>query len=296
MIRIYSAFINAFLFTFLLTGLLSCSKFDKEEPIPAYIQINSFDLIVPDSLKSTQGSNSAKIVDAWIYLDDRLQGIYELPAKFPVLKEGDYNLRIKAGIKENGIGSTRPIYPFYTEFASSIKLEKEKITNVSPSVYYKSYTNFLWKENFDGITVSLTKRPSSDTSFTLVSNAFDGTKSMAGFLDASHSTFEYASEKAFVLPTNNTSVFLEMNFKSNTPIIVGFIANVSGAEYTQPVVTLNPTNDDSSALAWNKIYINLTGSLEYFASADNFKIYFRVEKPADGTNAEFYLDNIKLVK
>ncbi|MBL0049748.1 MAG: hypothetical protein IPP32_16835 [Bacteroidetes bacterium] len=296
MIRIYSAFIIAFLCSILFFGLASCSKFDKEEPIPAYIQINAIDLIVPDSLKSLQGSNSSKIVDAWVYLDDRLQGIYELPAKFPVLKDGDYNLRIKAGIKENGIGSTRPIYPFYTEFASSIKLEKEKITSVSPSVYYKSYTNFLWKENFDGITVSLTKRPSSDTSLTLVSNAFDGTNSMAGYLDANHNTFEYASEKAFVLPTNNTSVFLEMNFKTNAPIMVGFIAIVAGVEYPQPVVTLNPTNDDFSILTWNKIYVNLTGTLEYFAAADNFKIYFRVEKPADGTNAEFYLDNIKLVK
>ncbi len=296
MIKIYSAFLSIILFLSALYFLSACNKFDKDEPIPSYITVSKIDLLVPDSLKLIQGSNSSKIVDAWIYLDDKLQGIYELPAKFPVLKEGDYNLRIRAGIKENGIASTRPIYPFYAEYAGRITLTKEEISSVSPAVYYKPYTKFLWKENFEGITISLTRTAKSDTSFSLVSNAFDGSKSMVGYLDANRSVFEYASEKAYDLPTNNTPVFLELNYKTNSPIIVGFIAIASGISYPQSVVTLNQTSDEENTLNWNKIYINLTANLENYQSVDNFKIFFRVEKPTDISVSEFYLDNIKLVQ
>ena len=38
------------------------------------------------------------------YIENQLQGVYELPAKFPVL-ETESRIRIKAGIKNNGISS-----------------------------------------------------------------------------------------------------------------------------------------------------------------------------------------------
>jgi len=46
--------------------LYSCNK---EEPIPAYIHIDKIDLKTNYSI---QGSNSHKIIDAWIYVDDQL--------------------------------------------------------------------------------------------------------------------------------------------------------------------------------------------------------------------------------
>ena len=99
----------------------SCSKFDKEEAVPSYISIPAIKLIVPDSLKSQQGTASAKISDAWVYINDVLQGVYELPAKFPVLKEGSNTIKIRAGIKQNGIGSTRPIYPFFNDYIEGME-------------------------------------------------------------------------------------------------------------------------------------------------------------------------------
>jgi hypothetical protein len=299
MSRLYQLFFTILSIVLSSILLISCSKFDKAEPIPSYISVSSIDLIVPDSLKTLQGTSSAKISDAWVFIDDKLQGIYELPAKFPVLQEGTFSVKIKPGIKQNGIGSTRPIYPFYTEQTESVTLSKEKITNLKANVYYRDFTQFVWKENFEGAAVSLTKTSNSDTTYKITTDpqhVFEGQKSLVGYLDETHRLFEYRSTLPFVLNTNGLPVFLELNYKTNSPIDIGFLANSSVGVLTQPVLTLNATFNDNNELYWNKIYINLTDFIGDYYQSDNFNILFRVEKPAGAGNSVFYLDNIKLVQ
>lgn len=298
MIKIYSAILRSFLVISLLIFQSSCEKFDKEEPIPSYISVPSIQLIVPDSLKSIQGSASAKISDAWFFVDDKFQGTYELPAKFPVLKEGYHKLKIKAGIKENGIGSTRPAYPFYTEYTEEVNLTKDSIISIRPKVNYLSYTNFVWKENFEGVATTLKVSDYSDTTFKLVnapSLIFEGQKSLYGAVDANRRVLEIKSSSAFVLNTSGNPVFLELNYKCNSPLYIGFTANTSLINISQPVITLNPTIDGAD-LVWNKIYINLSDFLGEYYQASNFNIVFRFEKSDNVAVSEMYLDNIKLLQ
>ena len=93
--------------------LVSCEKNDKNM-IPSYIKINSI------SINNSEETHN--ITDAWVYINDNLQGVYELPAHFPVLYTGNQRIRIKAGIKQNGISSTRIPYPFYESFLDTINL------------------------------------------------------------------------------------------------------------------------------------------------------------------------------
>ena len=93
--------------------LVGCQLFDQPEIAPSYIHIENFNFIITNS---NQGTNSEKITDAWVYIDDTPAGVYELPANFPVLEEGKHKVRIRAGIKENGISGTRVPYPFYASF------------------------------------------------------------------------------------------------------------------------------------------------------------------------------------
>ena len=79
----------------------------KRNLTPAYIKINDIEL---------NNSSTDKITDAWVYIENQLQGVYELPAKFPVLETGVKEIRIKAGIKNNGISSSRVFYPFLLIF------------------------------------------------------------------------------------------------------------------------------------------------------------------------------------
>lgn len=299
MIQLYPSSLRAFLLFVFLIALSSCSKFDKEEPIPSYISIASIELVIPDSLKSKQGSASAKISDAWIFIDDKLQGIYELPATFPVLAQGNVRVKIKPGVIQNGIGSTRPIYPFYDEYTENATLIPEQVTSFKPTVRYLPYTKFVWMENFESAAISLVKTSNSDTTFKSITDTnlvFEGQKSMGIFVDDAHPVFECKSNAAFVLNTNGLPVFLELNYKTNTPIEIGLIANNPAAIITIPALTLNATKDNNNSLYWNKIYINLTDFLGDNFQATNFNVYFRVEKPSGNGISEVYLDNIKLIQ
>jgi hypothetical protein len=78
------------IFAFVLS-FIGCSKFDPSEPIPSYIKIDAVSI----DATTAQGSNNAKgIIDAWIYVDEELIGVFELPLNVPVLKSDKRTIKI----------------------------------------------------------------------------------------------------------------------------------------------------------------------------------------------------------
>ena len=74
---------------------------DYKTDIPSYIEINS----IIHTADSMEGAPHHNITDVWVYVDDNSIGTYELPAKFPILYEGNHEIKIRAGIDEsNAIG------------------------------------------------------------------------------------------------------------------------------------------------------------------------------------------------
>ena len=65
----------------------SCSKDSFEAKIPTYISIDKFTVA---SNYAIYGSSASNITDVWVYINDDLVGTYELPARFPIIKEGTY--------------------------------------------------------------------------------------------------------------------------------------------------------------------------------------------------------------
>ena len=82
-------FKKIYIISFILIAFVACKK---ENLTPAYIKINDIEL---------NNSSTDKITYVWVY-ENQLQGVYELPAKFPVLETGVRKLELKAGIKNNG--------------------------------------------------------------------------------------------------------------------------------------------------------------------------------------------------
>src|ERR1035437_8225163 len=118
-----------------IVTISSCSLFNPGNPIPAYIHIDKIGVKVNSD--GSQGSRSNKISDAWVYIDEQLIGCFELPATFPVLYEGKHEIKIRPGIKVNGIAATRTPYPFYTIYDSIIHLQKGVRTYLNPIVTYR---------------------------------------------------------------------------------------------------------------------------------------------------------------
>jgi hypothetical protein len=123
----------------------SCNAFDEEEDIPAYIKIDHIDLEHEDP--------ALGISDAWVYVNNNLLGVFELPAEVPVLETGKQLVTIRPGIKVNALGGTRTYYPFYTSFIDSVELIPENVHEINPKVKYWDWAweQIIWEENFEGI-------------------------------------------------------------------------------------------------------------------------------------------------
>ncbi|MDP7567722.1 MAG: hypothetical protein QF383_04975, partial [Flavobacteriales bacterium] len=212
---------------------------------------------------------------------------YELPANFPVLAEGKHKLRIKAGIKDNGIASTRVIYPLYSSFIID---EQEFIADqtilINPEVNYLESAEFFF-EDFEGVGIDIEATTISDTSVIVTSNPNNNYAS--GFLTDSLFTFEIATDKLNNLPQAGAPVYLELDYKCNTKFLVGVYVNFPQSVLQKELLVINQKED------WNKIYINLTPTISEAVGADFFKVFIQMRRDFTLDTNTINFDNLKVV-
>jgi len=260
--------------------LISCSKQDLEAEIPAYIQINNFTLTISPG----EGTDSHKITDAWVYINDELLGVFELPAKVPVLKEGNVELSVYPGIKENGIKERRERYLFYNAHVEQVDLVKNEIIEITPTTTYSSNTTFYWMEDFESASLPFFYNVISDTTMHKTNtDVFEGNYSGRVYMLPAMDFFECNTPGFASLPRFGTPVFMEIDFKTNQPVLVGIYADTEqiGLFY------MNTTSD------WNKIYFNFTEPIVTRPGAAEYRIFFGFEN--DVEYPELIIDNIKLL-
>ena len=270
-------------------SLLNSCKKDNEDLIPSYIHIDSISFNNNTSLGLT---SSHSITDAWVYINDNLVGAFELPATFPVLYEKNHTVKIRPGIKINGIASTRSYYLIYSEFIKDIYLVKDSIINLEVSSSYSANDEFVWVENFEVGLPEIEIIPGSDTNIIKTSEAgkvFEGSYSGAIYLTNEKNYFKAATIESFKLPVYGNFVFLELNYKTNNKFLVGLYANYTSKIVEKQVLYINPKDK------WNKIYINLTNVVSQEIYAESFKVYFMSIKEDGIEQAEILIDNIQLI-
>jgi len=266
-----------------LFALLSC----KDEPIPGYLIIDKIDL----NVQPGQGTASHAIVDAWVYVNSNLQGVYELPATIPILEIGSANVQVRGGIKVSGLSGVRAFYPFYNFYSDSVEFTPNGDVVMNPTVSYFPGTAFVWMDNFDdpGLTLETTTRSDTSLQRIISGGVFEGTGSAAFYLDTAHWIFECQTIDNFELPIGGQAVFLEMNYRCNNTFVVG-IVGYTGAEIIQlESLILRPRED------WNKIYVNLSTQVSSLPNAYDYKIFIGATLDAGRDSAWVYLDNLKLV-
>lgn len=267
-----------------------CNFINPDEDIPAYISIDTIAL----ETNQHQGSNSSKIVDAWVYIDDQLIGAFELPVTFPVLSEGKHDVKILPGIMLNGTAGLRTIHPFLTVTKGKIELIPEEVNTT-----YKTLTTtfqddvvfpFGVEEDFESGGIIFEKVGNSDTSIQKVTDPeylmpeFGGNGCGAIFMDTAHSLFEAATTDLYTIP--KTVVFLEFDYKTENYFSFGYI---SQSAVLRELIFIKP-NDE-----WNKIYFNLTPYIQEISATDQFKIYINADLDRENEEAVILLDNIKLM-
>ncbi|MBL0103868.1 MAG: hypothetical protein IPP51_08995 [Bacteroidetes bacterium] len=265
----------------------SCSLIDPASPVPTYLQIDSIHLETDPTI---QGSNSSKITDAWVFVDQKYIGTFPLPAKVPIIADGTHEITIRAGIIENGISSTRSAYPKFTGLDTIFEMHSNNTYAISPTITYNASTIFTQMEDFDDASVSFSNTANGSASLTILSsldpNAFEGNSGVAT-VDSSHLIFETASTNYLFLPLG-TPVYIEMNYKSDVNFIVGdFIT--TGFINQNPMITLRASS------TWKKVYLNMSDLGAIWNEASSYKIYFRADKSSTAATSNIYFDNIKVV-
>lgn len=284
-----------FLHVFLITALFAgCDNDDDSVLVPSYVTIDQFSLTTDYG----QGTASHKISDAWVYVDETLIGAFELPARVPILAEGNQNITIRPGIKINGIGNTRAIYPYLLPLNRQVRLVKDSAVTLSPvSTRYRDNVTFPWLEGFElsGLTMDTTAKstvalqqtndPALIFSMPGESNSFSGLIQ----LTSDTSIFEVVTRETYEFPAAGSEVFLEMNYKTNNSIVVGVFYKTNGLQVQRPLLVLNKSDE------WNKIYVNLTVPKYDTPSATDFRIFIGAQTDEGNQQATILLDNLKLV-
>ena len=268
---IYKIFVFLFIF-------ISCEKDDK---IPSYIKVNNVNL----NYNQNFGSITENITDVWVYIEDNLQGVYEIPVEFPVIEEGIKNIRVKAGIKANGIASTRIQYPFYSSFLDTINLVKDETIEIFPTFSYNDAFNAII-EDFENSGTTVDSTISSEIDFTIVNE--DENKYAFAEIISPLINFEIATQD-LTLPQQGAPVYLELDYKSSTEFLVGMYINYPQDVVKSELVWVTSKQD------WNKIYINLTQTVSESIGAQSFKVFINMRRNDPSSNEEISLDNIKVL-
>ncbi|MFN3530843.1 MAG: hypothetical protein ACK417_13035 [Bacteroidia bacterium] len=269
-----------------------CSLFyTQDEGIPAFIHIPAIDL---STIYAEQGTASHNIRDVWVFIDSDVQGVYPLPATFPILQEGNIRFQMSAGILVNGIAATRAIYPFYAQFDTTVNLQRGRTDTIRPQVVYNSLITFGWLEDFESQGFSIRTSPTSDTSVSRTTNpeeVFEGTSAMAFAIDARAPFFAAETNQAFNFPGGGgRPVFLELNYRNNQTFDVGLqIIESDGQFVNAPIVTLAASGNE-----WRKQYINFTPFVQG-RSGVTYRIIFRALHAGGAEPGRVFIDNLKLI-
>ncbi len=268
--------------SFIIIVLLSsCEIINPSEDIPAYLHVTSMTL----NVKNGEGSESQKIIDAWVAIDKNLIGVYELPATFPILEEGEHEIQIGAGILDNGITGTRVEYDFYTSYNINYEFTPGITDSISPIIEYSELADFVFIENFDGTGVKF-ERKSGNVNITQTSS--NGFEDKCGLieLDDANNFMEIVSTEKFQLPSDGNPVYLELNYYSSNTFQIGLLNELTQDRFYNLVVS--PKNE------WNKIYVNLTEQATTLKALE-YRLLFQSYKTDSLTSAEIRFDNIKLI-
>ena len=277
------------LFVFFLQG---CDIINPKEKEPAYLYIPSFTF----QANLAQGTSSEAITEVWVYADDQNLGVYDLPAKVPILDLGTKAIRIFAGIKNNGISNTRIRYPFYAPFDTTLTISAFQIDTLIPHFSYYGEA-VISEKGFEGGNYFVQTGNNNGT-FSVTNNGaqvFEGNRSGWGHIDVGMSHLYFKDDDNLNYQSGD-NVFLEMNYSSNNTFSVGFITTTGGIASKNLALIINPTSSgDGLSPVWKKIYIDFGYVLQQNPTAQFHELYIEAI-PADATTpVNIFVDNLKWV-
>lgn len=270
-----------------------CSLFDPDEPLPAYLVIPELEFTT-DYI--TEGTDSHRITEVWVFANARMVGAYELPAVVPIIAEGPTDLQLFPGIKNNGKATFRQIYPLIGDIAVNKVLEPLRKDTIVPHFTYRPNANVILVDDFETANVFRlddnvqgTMEPVTESSI-----VFEGLRSLHLSLSETEViTRIKTNEQQYQLPGNRLS-WLEMNYRCDNSMAIGLEANGPSGTQREFTVILGPTIGPSGMPEWQKVYIELLPIVSVFPGS-TFEVVVEAVKDQNNTTANLWFDNFKIV-
>jgi hypothetical protein len=224
-------------------------------------------------------------------------GAYQLPSNIPILTQGVHTIKVAPGIKLNGVSETRVPYPMVEPDIMEVELVKDSVRPITVNCRYFSTSKFALIEDYESVNLAFepTQNNSaewrvSDKGTDPASYVFEGNHSGLGVLDKDHDRLQLLTKQMFEqLPKKGTPVFIELNFKCSTTIVLSLMSYKLGIGESTDVINLNPTDE------WKKIYVNLTSTISY--DVNNYQYKFLISANHNNSQEEsiVLIDNFKVV-
>lgn len=290
---------SIFSLLFISLILLGCTKNNQD---PAWIEIAEWDLQSNPASVNDPGVLSNNFSDAWIYMDGDLVGVFELPVKLPIIKDGAHTFKIFPAIQNNGISATKKIYPFVEPYEVIVELNQNETTYITPNTRYYANLKF-WIEDFEDASLKLVDGPSALASLEKISSSpilnpqINGNYFGRISLDATNyfwagSTIANNSQLNMNLPKGR-EVYLEIDYHNTNQLSTGVLAiNNDGSTVDNTFIRLNSQSGD---IKWKKIYLDLREIVSASTSANYFEFSFQSLLDTDESVGEVNIDNIKAV-
>ena len=269
--------------------LLSGGCSEDPSPIPSFVQIDT--IIVDSTNYDSVGSFRGRVDFAFFYIDDNLQGVYKLPAKFPVIGEGVKNFKIYAGVYEFGNSSTAMRYNFYEPYIFTDTLAVGETLAVAPHVQYDSLLKVPHVQDFDAgahmFGSDFTKTSQAGTYLSGYPGGLDG---LCGYMgmnsgDTAGTIMTLESATPVFVPKNlGLGYFIELDYKCNCP----FYLDIKTSQGSRSIIGFNKRE------VWNKVYVNITYAIDVTPGTD-VKLIFRMLRDVNIADQEVLIDNIKIV-
>lgn len=281
----------------------ACEIINPTEDTPSYLKINK---IVLDSRKSpteTYGTESNNISDAWVFVNGKLIGTFELPASIPVLASGAAKVEVLPGIYGDGQKGARFPFGFYTQFDTTLNFEPGKELFIAPKVKFAPATAFPF-DVYEDFTIfsgvaDVQLRSGSPYKLEVNKDSLANFPYAAGVVGVVYAipgiTQPVVLESIFngKLPQTisgiQSGVFLEFDYRSTVDFEVGVTATINGQSEAITDLTVRKNRN------WTKMYVNLTDEVNIPELKNGtFRMLWETRSLTDSRDY-FAIDNIRLL-
>lgn len=275
---------------FVVLLILGCAK---EQPEASWVILEPWTLTENPDAQNDEGALSHDISQAFVNMDGKMLGAFELPAKFPVIGEGEHKFVILPGVINNGISATKRRYPFMEQYEQTVNLVKGDTITISPATQYYEDLNFLI-EDFETPSIQFDYANESDIQITRENDP--AIVQWGGYygsivLNNTDSLFSGVTTFGQVLPKQGAEVYLEFDYMNSNSLLTGVVSYGNGTYHEDPNIQLNPQDDPE----WKHIYLDLKEIISFRTSSPYNDMSFTAILDEIDTDQFVYLDNIKVI-